>query len=304
MDSSRSLAALTPERERVVAVVVTYNRRQMLRRCLQALHDQERRPDAVIVVDNASTDGTAAMVRAEAPWAQLLALERNLGGAGGFEAGLRAAHDAGAEWSWLLDDDTFPRPDALLRLLERRSGTARLTPPSVLASRVVWRDGREHPMNMPIVARRDVAHLVACVEAGVLPLRAATFVSFLVARGAVERHGLPLGGYFIWADDIEYSARILRRERGYVVPESVVEHCTPQPHTSVTHGGKRFYYHARNTLFMLRGDAWEAAEKQTILWTLVASSLAFLRVNRFSAESVLTLARGLRDGLRTVPGNA
>jgi rhamnopyranosyl-N-acetylglucosaminyl-diphospho-decaprenol beta-1,3/1,4-galactofuranosyltransferase len=303
MDSARRLSALTPGRDRVVAVVVTYNRYQLLRRCLQALQDQERRPDTVIVVDNASTDGTAEMVRAEAPWARLLSLERNLGGAGGFHAGLRAAHEAGAEWSWLLDDDTLPRPDALLQLLKRASGTPGLAAPSVLASRVVWRDGREHPMNMPIVARRDIAHLVACAEVGVLPLRAATFVSFLVARGAVERHGLPLADYFIWADDIEYSARILRRERGYVVPDSVVEHSTPQPHTSVTHGGKRFYYHARNTLFMLRGDAWERAEKQPILWTLVASSLAFLRVNRFSADSVLTLARGLRDGLGTVPRN-
>jgi rhamnopyranosyl-N-acetylglucosaminyl-diphospho-decaprenol beta-1,3/1,4-galactofuranosyltransferase len=302
----RALAPDAPSsaRERVIAVVVTHDRRELLRECLAALHVQQRRPNDVIVVDNASTDGTAEMVREEAPWARLVALERNLGGAGGFHAGLRAAYEAGAEWAWLLDDDTIPRPDALARLLACSAGPASLPPPSVLASRVVWRDGRAHPMNMPIVRRRDVPHLVGCAEAGVLPLRSATFVSFLVSRGAVERHGLPLAEYFLWADDIEYSARILREERGYLVPDSVVEHRTEHPHTSVTHGGRRFYYHARNTLFMLRGDAWEPAEKRPIAWTLVTSSAAFLRVNRVSVQSAITLARGLRDGIRRVPRSA
>lgn len=287
--------------EQVVAVVVTYNRRDLLRECLAALRDQERTPDRVIVVDNASTDGTAAMVRSEAPAVELMAMEHNVGGAGGFHAGLRAAHAGGADWTWLLDDDTIARPDALAHLLAARAPADGLPAPLVLASRVEWKDGRPHPMNMPIVGRRDLPRLVAATEAGLLPLRAATFVSLLVARPAVERYGLPLAQYFLWADDIEYTARVLRSEPGYLVPESVVEHRTKAPHTSVTHGGPRFYFHARNTLFMLRSASWETGEKRAIVWSLAASILAYLRVNRFSAQSAGTVLRGVRDGLGAVP---
>ncbi len=287
--------------EQVVAVVVTHNRRELLRQCLEALRAQQRAPDRVIVVDNASTDGTGEMVAREASWADLERLDVNVGGAGGFQAGLRAALQAGADWIWLLDDDTIARPDALQRLLGARDRLRGLPDPMVLASRVEWRDGRAHPMNMPILRRRDVAHLVACCETGVLPLRAATFVSFLVSRTAVQRHGLPLKEYFVWADDIEFSARILRTDRGYLVPDSVVEHRTPRPHTSVSHGGSRFYFHARNTLFMLRSRAWDGDEKLPIAWGLVAASAAYLRVNRCTPDSARTVARGVLDGLGPAP---
>jgi GT2 family glycosyltransferase len=288
-------------RENVAAVVVTYNRRVLLRECLERLRAQRRPLEKVVVVDNASTDGTAAMVRDEAPWADLHVLEHNLGGAGGFHTGLKIAYEGGADWVWLLDDDTFTQPDSLERLLDARRRLTGLPSPVILGSRVEWSDGRAHPMNMPILRRRDVAHLVACTEARVLPLRASTFVSFLVSRRAVERHGLPLKEYFLWADDIEYSARILREDWGYLIPDSVVEHRTKDPHTSVSYGGKRFYFAVRNTLFMLRGGAWDSTEKRPIVWTLIASSLAYLRANGFSLESAQTVLQGVRDGVRSLP---
>ena len=75
----------------VIAVVVTYNRRDLLLEALAAVSAQTRAPDAVIVVDNASSDGTAAAVRAKFPAAQLAELTRNSGGAGGFAYGIAQA---------------------------------------------------------------------------------------------------------------------------------------------------------------------------------------------------------------------
>src|SRR4051812_35207484 len=77
------------------AVVVTYNRKALLTECLQALGAQTRAPDEILVVDNASTDGTAAMVREHFPDVRLEALDTNRGGAGGFHHGLDAAHRRG-----------------------------------------------------------------------------------------------------------------------------------------------------------------------------------------------------------------
>ena len=283
----------------VWAIVVTYNRRALLGECLAALAAQTRPPDVVLVVDNASTDGTAAMVRREHPDVELLALPENEGGAGGFHEGMRRAHEGGAEWMWLMDDDTIARPGALAELLAagdrlRDDGE----PATLLASRVVWRDGNVHPMNFPSPGRARMEHIVDGAQRGLMPLRFATFVSLLVHRGAVDRHGLPLKHFFIWSDDIEYTSRVvLSGESGYLVPTSVALHDTATAHTAQSAPPGRFYYHVRNTVFMIVGPGRPPRDRLLRGWVLVFSTVEYLRRNpsRASAAAVL---RGLRDGLR------
>src|SRR4051794_9178418 len=89
--------------ESVCAVVVTFNRRDLLESCLAALGEQTRHVDEIIVVDNASTDGTAGFVAAEFPDVTVLVLPANVGGAGGFHAGLGAALAKGHDWLWVMD---------------------------------------------------------------------------------------------------------------------------------------------------------------------------------------------------------
>jgi rhamnopyranosyl-N-acetylglucosaminyl-diphospho-decaprenol beta-1,3/1,4-galactofuranosyltransferase len=282
------------------AIVVTYNRKLLLRECLAALGAQTRRPDRILVVDNASTDGTPELIREEFPHVELLQLPDNRGGAGGFHAGLKEAHAASADWSWLMDDDTIPTPTALAELLTTAPPAGRPAP-LLLASRAVWVDGQLHPMNEPTF-KLQIDELAASSERGLLPLRTATFVSLLVHRTAVDRFGLPHAHFFIWSDDIEYTARVLRSEPlGYFVPTSVVEHRTRSPYTSVTDAGGRFYFHVRNTLYMLRGDAWSPREKLSIAWGLVGSIRAYLRHHEHAREPVVTVLRGVRDGLHPSP---
>jgi len=216
---------------RVAAVVVTYNRRALLQECLGALAAQARPVDHVLVVDNASTDGTPELVRREHPEVELLALPVNQGGAGGFHEGMKLAHARGFDWIWLMDDDTIPRKDALAELLGVLPALEGLPSPALLSSRVLWVDGTLHPMNHPGLRRDRVELFVDSCEHGVLPVRAATFVSLLVHRSAIDEHGLPYKHYFIWSDDIEYTARVTRNRGGYVVPRSVVLHKTKTAHS-------------------------------------------------------------------------
>lgn len=282
----------------VCAVVVTYERRELLRECLSALEAQTRPPDRVLVVDNASRDGTSGMVREDFGSVDLLPLAENLGGAGGFHAGLKAARGAGADWIWLMDDDTIPSPDALAELLSAPDRLDGFPVPLLLASKAVWTDGRLHPMNLPVLERRRVERTVESCGRGLMPIRTATFVSLLVAGAAVDRYGLPLKHYFIWSDDYEYTARVLRRESGYLVPQSVVHHKTKTAHSAVSDSGERFYYHVRNTLFMLRSQAWDPWEKLTLVWALLATTAAYLRHNRLARANIGVVIRGLRDGVR------
>ena len=283
------------------AVVVTHNRKDVLRESLRALAAQTVAPDAVIVVDNASTDGTPAMVSEEFPDVELLALDTNRGGAGGFATGLRHARRTGARWLWLLDDDTIATPTALQALLDaerRLEGFARAL---LLSSRVLWSDGTLHPMNMQVF-KRDAAHYLECVQRRVLPVRCATFVSMLVHRDAVDELGVPIEAFFIWSDDIEYSGRLTRHANtGFVVPESVVEHRTKAAHVAITEAGDRFYYHVRNSCWVIRGRAFGAFEKLSVAFWLAYTTLEYLRFNRLRPRSVGIVGRGLRDGVRPIP---
>jgi rhamnopyranosyl-N-acetylglucosaminyl-diphospho-decaprenol beta-1,3/1,4-galactofuranosyltransferase len=285
-------------RVRVCAVVVTYNRRDLLDRCLDRLQRQARPPDGILVIDNASTDGTSDLL-SRREGIEVRRLAENAGGAGGFERGLAAAYEAGYDWIWLLDDDTFVEEtclDALLAGVERAPN-----PPSVVSSVVEWRDsGTLHPMNGPWL-RNGRGELAEAADARLAPIRAATFVSTMVHRDAVQRHGLPPGHYFVWLDDIEYTARILRHEHGYVVPDSVALHWTPQPYNTVTDSRERFYFKVRNQLWLLRGSSFGGRERLGYGLSWLRGIAEYLRRSPSRGDAVRTVLKGLRDGLRREP---
>lgn len=293
MDASGALAP-----GRVCAVIVTRDRHELLRRCLVALASESRPPDGVLVVDNASSDGTAEMVSSEFPAAELLLLSTNVGGAGGFAQGVSRAYTQGYDWLWLMDDDTMVNGHTLAALL---AGAARAPGglPTLVASDVRWKDGRPHPMNVPVPRWRWRRELAEGISDGLLLLRYTTFVSVAVHRRAVERSGLPLEHYFIWGDDVEFTARILRDERGYLVPESVVYHWTPTPHPAATPTSDRFYYHARNSLLLLRGSSLTPIERVDYMRYYLRTLAQYVRVNHRSPHRWALLLRALRDGLTT-----
>ncbi|MDY4262152.1 MAG: glycosyltransferase, partial [Schaalia hyovaginalis] len=100
----------------IAAVVVAFNRAPMLRDTLDALAAQTRRLDDVIVVDNASSDESAEVARGHRVVTDVVPMERNIGGAGGFAAGIARALARGAEFVWLIEDDTVPTPTAQAEL--------------------------------------------------------------------------------------------------------------------------------------------------------------------------------------------
>lgn len=290
--------------ESVCAVIVAYNRKDLLRQCLQAVQAQTRKVGHVLVVDNASTDGTQDMVVQEFPEVEVLRLSRNQGGAGGFQEGIKRAYHRGFDWFWLMDDDAVAEKDALEQLMHascvlRRHGVE----PSLLASKVVWTDGDLHPMNIPTVKTSDPAALLRVVEMGFLLLRSASFVSILLQRRAVAQYGLPVGEYFVWNDDVEYTARILRKEIGVWVPRSVVTHMSAVKYTpSSETAPERFYYEVRNKLWMLlKSDAWSTREKVQLAASTFLRVACFARAQRLRPRALYEVLRGIKDALTKTP---
>ena len=293
-------------RTNVVAVVVAYNRQELLRRCLDGLAGQTVAPMGTVVVDNASTDDSREVASAHPLGAHVVALPTNTGGAGGFAAGIARAltRFPQAEWIWIMDDDTVPTATALEALL--RAAEAYPGAPALLASRAVWTDGTEHPMNRPRTrpALPPALHRHAAL-AGARQIRTASFVSILLDARAVREVGLPRASYFLWNDDFEYTSRILRGRIGLYVPASVVHHLTRALGSSDADPGERFRFEVRNKIWTFRDSeglgaleraAYEAATARRWLRATVSSADrgALWRAGR----------RGLLEGLARPAGNA
>lgn len=217
----------------VAALVVTYNRKALLLECLDAIARQEYPAFTIVVIDNASTDGTDALFTVDGPLAGSDAIDyrrmgSNLGGAGGFKEGLRAAAESGADWVWLMDDDCIPYPDTLKKLVDAAElAEARGAEPSFLASSVFGPEGE--PMNVPAVDGRPTKNGYADwymgLSDGMVEIESATFVSLLINRRAIDRLGLPVGSFFIWGDDTEYTTRLTHNfGPAYLVGASRVLH--------------------------------------------------------------------------------
>ncbi|MBA3339544.1 MAG: glycosyltransferase [Geodermatophilaceae bacterium] len=247
----------------VVAVVVTWNRAELLARSLSAILGQTRPPDRVLVVDNASTDETATMLAQRfADRVDVIRLADNLGGAGGFAAGIVRALEHDPVGVWLMDDDTVPELTALQALLETREHYLG-PPPAILASRVVWIDGRDHPMNTPRAKPgAGRGERLAARAVGGTPIRSASFVSILCSAEVLRERGLPEVDYFLWNDDFEFTTRLLRGRRGLLCPASVVKHHTKTFGNTDADPGDRFYFEVRNKIWMFtRGTGLNAAER-------------------------------------------
>jgi GT2 family glycosyltransferase len=240
---------------RVCAVVVTYNRKNLLRECLLALQAQTRAVDTIVVVNNASTDGTQEMLKEEFPQCQTLDLPTNGGGAGGFHEGMKWAYEQGFDWIWLMDDDGRPAPDCLEKLLEHGHPNAVLVPlqqdsDGRLYGFFEWR-GRNVDVTTEVVAQKRAVK-------GEFPF---AFVGPLIAREIVKQVGLPNKDFFIWFDDWEYALRIKDRTNAevFAVPDAVFFHDFGGKSKEVRFLGRRTirsdqaawktYYGTRNQLY-------------------------------------------------------
>jgi rhamnopyranosyl-N-acetylglucosaminyl-diphospho-decaprenol beta-1,3/1,4-galactofuranosyltransferase len=211
----------------VCALVVTYNRRELLGECIEALLGQTRPAEELIVVDNASTDGTAEWLRErghlDRPGVRYLRLERNLGSSGGFARGFEAARESGAEWLWTMDDDAEPQPDCLERLLA--SAPAREAATVCVCPKVVYPDGSLNDVMRADFRRRLRPLRESRYRPGEHPsIGVTSFVGPLYRMSAVRSLDPPKEEFFVWGDDVEYSLRLAQLGEIRLVPEAIVVH--------------------------------------------------------------------------------
>lgn len=193
---------------KVIAVVVTYNRLELLKRNIRSLRSNTPL-DAIVVVNNGSTDGTAEWLEAQ-PGLHVLTQE-NVGGSGGFYAGIRQACLLDADWIWCMDDDVFPRNDCLGNLLKEagRKSVGILAPRRLMEGKVFTNDFLDYDLSNPFASlyRQKLAKLD--IDAPV-EIKGTAFEGPLIKREVVDTIGLPNRELFIFCDDTDYCLRTVR----------------------------------------------------------------------------------------------
>lgn len=222
--------------EKVIAIVVTYNRKKLLMECLQALDRQTYPLEKIIIVDNASTDDTVEMIKSFKVESRfpldILSLEKNIGGSGGFYEGMKYARDSqNTDFVWIMDDDTIPEQDALQYLLMAVDNIRKSDFKENVAYFIstALAENCKDFMNVPAIDTKQgengypIWHQF--LKFGLVRITFATFVSMLIPIDVLNCCGLPVRDYFLWGDDSEYTLRLQKNYGcGYLVGNSRVIH--------------------------------------------------------------------------------
>ena len=272
--------------ESICAIVVTYNRKVDLKKCIDALLSQTRPPDQVLVIDNASIDGTEDLVKSEFakhPVVTYRNLNANLGGGGGFYHGCRMAVDQGYDWIWMMDDDCIATGECLENLVGGAKSNQNVYSPIILSiedqKTVLW----------GIKAICNTGN----VEVATLP-----FNGFLVHRESLEEIGFPDKNFFIYGDDTEFNMRAKANgKRIIMVTDSIMYH----PHKNKLKGMKIYkmflnklwtYYKLRNAIIIYKRYRYVSANQMIML-----TAAAFFYMLTVNLKFLGLWLEGLKDGI-------
>ncbi len=225
--------------EKAIAVVVSYNRRALLSECITALRNQTQKLDAILVVNNGSTDDTEQWLK-EQPDVVFIT-QKNLGSSGGFNAGISWAFKNGYTWIWCMDDDGYPKEDALENLLEADDGSLRL-----INCAVIDREDKKS-----FVWKTQQYKTLDEVDGNIINGIGHPFNGTLLHRRIIERVGVPKPKYFLWGDETEYYYRIVKQNEIPVCTVANSIHYHPSTAFSVKKDwdygtGWKMYYYIRN----------------------------------------------------------
>lgn len=287
----------------IAVIVVTYNRSSLLQECITSIFQQTYEVNKIYIIDNASSDNTAEICEKfskDNDRVYYEKLKNNIGGAGGFNYGLKVAYKNGHEYFWIMDDDTIPTPNALNNMINNTK-LELIKNWGIICSNVRWIDDSPCLMNVPLLAKDWNRY----INDNLISIKQCSFVSMLIRREVVKNCGLPIIEFFIWSDDSEYTSRISRKYDCFLVTNSIVIHkmiLNERPNLLTEQDSRidRHYYDIRNRFYINRSNGRKYLRVYykyliKILMKIVISK------NSNKMRKLYVLLRGVFDGIRFNP---
>lgn len=208
----------------IASVVVTYNRKELLKRVVQSLRNQTVSLDAMIVVDNHCTDGSGEWLDSQKDL--IVIHQENVGGSGGFYTGIQYAHKQGYDWIWCMDDDVFPQANCLEELLKKDAKDVGILCPQRLQNGKIYID-EYVKLNLSnifkgIHLKKLTKEMVAAGKP--VSIESMVFEGPLIKKAVVDKIGYPNKDLFIYFDDTDYSYRaVLANWKVLYIPTAKME---------------------------------------------------------------------------------
>lgn len=269
----------------VACVVVTYNRKATLEKCLSNLMNQTYKNNKIVVVNNGSNDGTIEMLQ-ENKYASIhiINLKTNLGGAGGFHYGLKFAEENGFDWAWIMDDDAYALPEALESLMLYADANE----DNILCSTLINSEANTKSSKTFLKEVNDTL-----------------FVGFAISSKTIKKIGLPIKDLFIYWDDVEYCNRAKKSgskifqvigseivHADWSKRDLMVKNILGKRITYASMPGWRAYYVVRNRILIVNSydNKFRIESLKHVAKTLIKSLL-------FQRDNVGFIIRAIVDGI-------
>ncbi len=251
----------------IAALIITFNRKEVVKECILSVLNSSLKPDKVLVVDNGSTDGTPQFLKKEFPEVTLLSLDKNYGPAGGAERGQRYLYEEGYDFIWMLDDDAIIEKDALSNLIKMNSKLSKEIGNNFFLLSVIYGDRKlQKPLYNIYLYNQTWGIPVRISDENYkkqyFPFIVGPMLGLFLPKYIFEKVGFFRGDFFGWYDDTEYVLRVHRNGfQGYAVPNSKIYHPTKfrkkvqllgRKFTFYSGRPKRFYYGTRNNIITQR----------------------------------------------------
>jgi len=208
----------------VLAYVHTFNDADVIDRTIEAIRRQTRPPESILLVDNASTDGT--LNRAFPAGIDIIRNETNLGSCGAIGVGFTHALKHGFEWMWLLDADSVPELDALATLLELYAGwTGAQQEETAFLACLPIEQSTGKPVHGLRFTSRGRFVVTPSPDELCYPCHMTIWSGGLYRMAAVRQVGVPNPAYFVDRGELEYMYRVMKAGyKAFIHQDAIIRH--------------------------------------------------------------------------------
>src|SRR6266567_7449172 len=314
---------------RVLAHIHTFNDADIIDRTIESVRRQTRPVDGILVVDNASTDGTIEQPSLQ--HATILRHGENLGTSGTVIAGMQFALEHGYDWIWVFDADSAPEPDALERLLELYTGWPQdLQDQTAALACLPYNQVDGLPLHGSLVTQLGRVVVRPAPEERVYPFHVTVWSGTLYRLAAVRDIGLPNPDYVLDWGEYEYGYRVMKAGyKAFIHQDAVMKHNVRGSQSLIPVKLKvgpacvrayefpaiRCYYLCRNGIYfnlyevakgrfdLLRGALWRIRSRRQLglargaVWSVLLFSMNFLVRPRNHGRQIAACFRGIWHGV-------
>lgn len=308
---------------KIVAVTVTFNRPETFQKTISCLAQQGFLHKIVVVSNGATKEVRDVIQKLSEKYGDLIEviqLGKNTGGAGGFYHGMHYAQEKyDPDWYWLMDDDCYPLPNCLSEMIsqiENYPGDIGFLAPAVYGVGF-GKPQFYHHKKLSRFLDKDIPVLndlnIDKNRSGhpsLIAIDANAFLGILISKEAIRKIGLPDKELFIEGDDTEYTYRISRNFKTFLINQILVEHeDIPEPSSDrVPYIWWKQYYLIRNRLLFIKKHGDFTQKGFGISLVLIKTAKAILasiikkKYKRFRQVRLSILCKGVIDGLSRKSG--